>query len=634
MEPLGLRGWTGIEAAACRTSTAVAGLPAGQFALIQRTAVYLARLGGLAFALCVCGSTYAQQLQGQQQIQAPTVQVPAAQTQGRTVVQSQQNAELFRTLARNIQINYRAFFRTITAEFPAAVARQGQVRVEDANWNCMGSTCTLDTVSVPHTSLCKGIVSVQGQAVRRFGDERSELDSNQLRQCNTAARQIAVTGGFVAPATTLVVRSSSTDAPGPSGNSENLLNQFGDRWHDANDDFNTSVGWSPRIWQDGSDSNTFYYVPYQYRLMLQREGERPLALGFTHTYETEVQPDKTVLMTATFAPPSVDGDVALMEALANSAMRADGGEPITLQPYPIESVEVLLAEELATFGIQPEDIRVTGTPRNILEPISIRVQMTEVAQSNLLSLMRERDGIGGVVRIRGGAGHEASIPLFMSMRNVSGYPMPSIRAIQQSQELSNASFMPVTIKGLVGYVTTPDSKLVRRYRPLTNEPRLVPRQVQRIPANVANSFVEAFGDSVVHSWFDYEVDPDCMECLATVERMAESQVGLTRRDELTIEIPDFAFENLGVFKVTLQVRSRYFDSSGSVDEVRDYQLRPGEGIATDELFLDRSQGVDAGIGEYRMKVFYETGNTPDWTEWTLLDSTDLTLVTGDLGTGP
>jgi hypothetical protein len=574
----------------------------------------------------VSGSVLAQQVQTQV---TPQVVVPSP-------IAGSDNTRLLRAAIGNIRINYSAFLRTISAEFPTPVRRQGQVNVENTEWNCSGNTCTVRTILVPQTSLCKGIVGAQGQAARRFGDDNEQLDGLQLQECNRATRQIAVTGGFVAPTSTLVVNSTAeAGLPGPSANSEDLLMQFGERWTDADRDFNTSVGWHNVIWQDGGDPNTFYYVPSEYRLRMLRGGERPLALSFTHTYETEAQGDKTVLMTATLAPPSTEGDVALMEALANSAMQSDSGGAISLQPYPIESVEVLLAEDLSDFGILPEDIRITEMPRNVLDPISIRVRMTEVTQSVILAMLRDSSGgIGGVVRIEAGSGREATVPLSLSMWNVSGYPMPSIQTIQQSQELSNASFMPVTIKGLVGYVRTPDAQLVRRYRPLANEPRLGPRQVQSIPVNVANSFSEAFGTTgVVHSWFEYEVDPDCADCLAMVERMAESQVGLTRRDNLTIEIPDFAFENLGVFKVTLQVRSRYFDSSGSVDETRDYQLRPGEGMATDELFLDRSQAIDAGVGEYRMKVFFETGNTPDWTEWQLLDSTVLTLVTGDLSIG-
>jgi len=534
-------------------------------------------------------------------------------------------------LDRGFTLNYAAMQRTVTATFATRVKHQGPVAVGNTRWDCAGNSCSISTLFVPQTSLCKGIVGVQGQSVRSFRDANTTLKPAQLQECNRAARQVSVTGGFVASTATMVVNpNAASGQPGPSGNSENLLNQFNDRFADANDDFDTSVGWSPEIWQDGSDPDTFYYVPNEYKLRLLRTGDRPLALGFTHTYESEVQGDKTVLMTATFAPPTTEGDIALMEALANSAIQQPGGAPIRLQPYPIESVEVLLAEDLGDFGIEPEDIRVTGTPRNVLEPISIRVRMNEIAQSSLLSMMREIDGIGGMVKIVGGEGHEAFVPLYLSMKNVSGYPMPGMQSIQRSQLLSNISFMPVTLIGIVGYVKTPDAKLERRYRPMANRPTLAPGQEQQIPANVANSFAEAFGTTgVVHSWFDYEADRDCAECLATVERMAESQVGLTRRDEISIEIQDFVFNDLDVFKVTLQVRSNYFDSSGSLEEVRDYQLRPGGGVVSDEIFLDRSQGVDAGIGAYRMKVFYSSGNKPAWTDWLTLDSTDLTLVTGD-----
>jgi len=473
---------------------------------------------------------------------------------------------------------------------------------------------------------------MQRQGVKKFGANDTWLDTAQIQECNR------VTQSDTRPAdSTLVINQElEPGSPGPNGETVDLLDQFGDRWNDAGSDFFTAVGWDQRIWQDGEDPNVYYYVPVEYRLQLLRAGKRPLALGFIHAYDTGASGDKTVLMTATFTPPATDGDLALMEALANSAIEGEGGHAITLKPFPVDSVEIQLADELAEYRIETDDIHVTSTPQNVRNPVSLRIRMDERAQTTLLSLMREPGvGISGTVVLNYGDTYSVPVDLIISMRRVSGYPLPDMRSIQESKRLSNVSFMPITLKGIVGYVKTQDTALVRKYRPMNNKPSLRPKEEQEIPANVANSFAQAFGSTgVIHSWFDYEIDADCDECYSGARRLAESQVGLTRKDEMTIEIPDFVFSNLQVFKVVVKVRSKYFDSSGTLEEIREYQLRPGSGVVTEELFLDRDRGVDEEIGSYQLDIYYETGDSTKETVWTDLEGTNLTLMNEDLQTTP
>lgn len=531
---------------------------------------------------------------------------------------------------RSISLNYALQPRAVTVQFVQAASRQGSVRVHETQWNCRGSACTSTIVGVPQVPLCKGIVQAQQQAARSFGDASVKLAAEQLAECNSVVGGLSLsTTMFVAPAL-IMEQTVEPGQPGPNGVKENLLNQFGDRFGDAQGDFLTAVGWFHEIYQDGAEPHVWYYLPAEYRLQLLNEGERPLALSFNHTYESAAAGDKTVLMTATFTPPATNGDIALMEALANSALSLSGGATIRLRAFPVDSVELQLVEGLVGFGILPEDVQVTSMPRDVREPLSIRIRMTEIAQTELLTLLREREGIGGNVVIRSGTAYAVPVPIYLSLHRVSGHPLPAVSRVGETGILANASFVPVTLRGIVGYVRTSGTGIERRYRALTNEPILQPRQQQQLPPVVASGLAQSFGATgVVHSWFDYRADMDCRECLTAVERLAESQVSLLRRNAMTIEIPEFVFADLGAFKVGVQVRSRSFDSSGTVDEIRDYELRPGETIAREVFYLDRARGADDEIGNFRVRVFREDGSRADWSDWRAFDSTALTLVTAD-----
>jgi hypothetical protein len=522
---------------------------------------------------------------------------------------------------RSVQLKYTPISRNIRATFVRDVAVKGPIVIKKVEWQCAGNTCTATTTSVPQVALCKAVAAVLGQRVRSFGDQRVPLDEAQLRECN---------GG--APASVEITEPQQPGERGPNGNFQNVIEQFFDQIAVADRDIDVAFGWSPDIWQDGAEPRVWYYLPREYRLQLQR-GERPLAIGFTDTLESAENPDKTVVMTATLAPPAADGDLTLLTALARSTMRVEGSDDIELRPFPVDGLEVDVSGLIAGLGIAPEDVVVTSRPQSIRDPLSVRIRMTEVAKTEFLSLLRGEGG-GAVVRLPFGEGRSALVPVYFSLNNVSGYPLPSLSVLATTPMIGNASFVPVTLKGVVGYVNA-GSRLERRYRPLPNVPTLGPNQQQQLTAAVARELAQPFGTAnVVHSWFDFEPSVDCNECIETVVRMAESQVDLLRRADLKLEMPASVFSSVGLFKVGVQVRSRFFDSSGRVEEVRDYELRPSAELVTDEVFLERTLSADDPIGEYRVRGFRESGTTDPWSVWRPLERSGLTLLAPAFGTSP
>jgi hypothetical protein len=522
---------------------------------------------------------------------------------------------------RSVQLKFTPLPRNIRAVFSAPVSVKGPIVIKKVEWQCAGDACTATTTSVPQVALCQAVGAVLGQRVRSFGDPRVRLDEAQLRECN---------GG--APASVELAEPQEPGEPGPNGKFQNVIEQFSDQITVADRDIDAAFGWSPDIWQDGADAKVWYYLPREYRLQLQRGG-KPLAIGFTDTLESAENPDKTVVMTATLAPPTADGDLSLLTALARSTMRVDGSDDIELRPFPVDGLEVDVSGLIAGLGIAPEDVVVTSRPQNIRDPISLRIRMTEIAKTELLSQLRGEGGGGAVVRLPFGEGRSAVVPMYFSLNSVSGYPLPRLSELATTPVVGNASFVPITLKGVVGYVNA-GSRLERRYRPLPNAPTVGPNEQQRLTAAVARELAQPFGTaSVVHSWFDFEPSVDCEECFETVVRMAESQVELLRRADLTLEMPPSVFSTVGVFKVGVQVRSRFFDSSGRVQEVRDYELRPDSGLVTDEVFLERTRSADDPIGEYRFRGFRDSG-TDSWSTWKPLESSGLTLLAPAFSAGP
>jgi hypothetical protein len=385
-------------------------------------------------------------------------------------------------------------------------------------------------------------------------------------------------------------------------------------------DFEQAIGWDNSIWNDGQDDEVFYYLPREYRITLEGR-ERNLALTFNHEIATERHGDKTVLMRAQLTPPRQDGDLALLSALARRAIKDLGGpDNVTLKPYPIASATVELEALANSLGISTEDVSIATVPNDVRDPVTIFVRMDEPTKENLVAMMRSGP-LGGRVHFESSNGSAVETNLILSLGDLAGEPVPTLSQLRSENRLTNNTFFPVRVTGVVAYVNGRNGRLSRQYLPFQGAITLAPGQSRSFPYPGSQ-----FSGTPVHGWFDYHIDTSCESCLADLERKVLSMAGLTKREELVVEALPAVFERLDIAKINVEVRSYYFDASGTVQESRIVRLYPDHSVASLVLFLDRDRGADESRYEYRTEAYLNSGEQIPFSSWQNAAVMDLTLT--------
>jgi hypothetical protein len=522
--------------------------------------------------------------------------------------------------------------RKLAAEFTGRVQNQGSVTAGSVTWDCSAHSCKSTTRLNATVELCRDLVQIQKVSVSSFGHGSRQLSSDELARCNEG-KSIRIPNysilGNIPP--NLVVARDSADAeeriPGPSANGLDIVGALIETNSRIETDFEQAMGWDSSIWSDGQDDNVFYYLPREYRISIEVP-DRNLALTFNHEIATERHGDKTVLMRAQLRPPRQDGDLRLLVALARRAIEDLGGrDDVTLKPYPIASARVELEALANSLGISSEDVSIATVPNDIRDPITIFVRMDEPTKENLVAMMRSGP-LGGRVHFESSNGSVVETNIILSLRDLSGEPVPTLSQLRGSERLTNNTFFPVRLNGIVAYVSGRNGQLSRQYLPFQSAVTLIPGQSRGFPYPGSQ-----FSGTPVHGWFDYDVDSNCEDCLADLERKALSMAGLTKREELVIEALPAVFDRLDIAKINVEVRSYFFDASGTVQESRVVRLYPDNSVAALVLFLDRDRGADETRYEYRTEAYLNSGERIPFSSWQSAAVMDLTLTPADFSNG-
>ena len=503
------------------------------------------------------------------------------------------------------------------------VKKVGNVKASTLTWSCRDRTCTISGPwPTPGVGACKQLAKIVGR-IKSYGHSKRKLNSTQLKECNKGLPISTTTSQklILAQKSNLLVKknfnlannlrfkitkpfekspakSDKPTGPDPSLTGVDLAHTLDPGTGRIERDFEEKIRWSKQLIADHTSPNTFYYYPREYLLTREGENRGGYNLKFSYKYLDGETSSDNVKLEFEAAPPDMPGDTALLQKLASFAIKPSNGKPVDLKPLAIKSVKIKL-HGLEGF-IAPEKIRVINSPRHVGEKIKIEAAMSESIKEEIVTSLRNM-GSGGdvIVTLENG---EITIPLNLSFSNYSGPWFSDIRELGPSRPLKNLSPFPAGIKGIVGYVIPKNgpARIERQYKSLSEINLILPGAERSTTLRHKDLFQTS--RAVLATWVDFEAITECDECLNAIEKEVLAVSSIVSKSQLNIEVIPSVFDQFGLFKILVEIKSRHFKSGADWEDVRSFDLRPASTQTSAFLYLDRDKDYDHASFSFRLKT--------------------------------
>jgi len=104
-----------------------------------------------------------------------------------------------------------------------------------------------------------------------------------------------------------------------------------------------------------------------------------------------------------------------------------------------------------------------------------------------------------------------------------------------------------------------------------------------------------------------------------------------RKVDLPIEVIPMLFEQLGIYKVLVEIKSKLFSPNSKYQDSKVYTLREDQSQTTATLYINRDEDGDSGNFEYRVKPILSSGEASSFSDWKSDQGVmDITVTAADL----
>jgi hypothetical protein len=430
---------------------------------------------------------------------------------------------------------------------------------------------------------------------------------------------------FEKPASNDVNEDSEPTGPDSAISPTYLADRFEAVSRNIRDDFDNHIPYSDEIFRDHSSLNNYYYYPSGY--LLKRDTIDGYDINFLHRTRSEDSDEEKIILTFTLATRQLDGGIPLISALAEFAIKPMNNKPVILNRLPISSVKVSLAG-LGSL-IDQQQIQVINTPHKVGDDIRVQATMNQSQKEDVVASIRSGGMSGDITFTTNNDSFELVIPYFVSFTDYTGEWISDVTNISTTDTIKNTSPFPIAMTGVVAYVKPRSgSKLIRYTMPLREPVIMEPGAAARADKSYRQLFA-SYGQ-MISTWATFE-RISCEECMNEIERDILVSPAVASRTELPIEVIPNVFEQFSLFKILVEVRSSFFSSSASYEEVKTFTLRPDETNKTTDLYINRDDGDDVVPFQFRLKPLHLEGISTQFSDWKTSDGVmDITITAGDI----
>ncbi len=362
-------------------------------------------------------------------------------------------------------------------------------------------------------------------------------------------------------------------------------------------------GWNPHLlFQDLTIPTLFYYIPRELRLVYDASGYH-----FRVQYNSlQAQENGSVLVSMDLKAPYHSGDVKVLEKI----LRQCWDPASEVKALPAFGAEADLENLTAGFGFSGDQIHLT-TPSTLRQACSMVISMTPDQAEALIAQM-SGPGVSGTLNVPVGE-RPVSIPVILAFDRFSGEILGGLRQWQQGQKVNrivNLAMFPVRLTAVNAFVMQ-GGRLIFQSKALKKSVKIAPKGAKpfRLP-----SAKRIFGNGMLMAWIDTEIISQCKSCRKEIEKRVRSGIGTTPMETVTFEaIPDI-FDRYSIYKLIVEVRSRYFSANGEEPETREIEIT-GENDAPSEVRLYIPEGAGHAPFSYRLRVISADGREHTQETW-------------------
>ena len=368
-------------------------------------------------------------------------------------------------------------------------------------------------------------------------------------------------------------------------------------------DIEEVAGWNPHLlFQDSAVPTLFYYIPRELRLVYDASGYH-LRVQYNSIQGAD---QGSVLVTMELKAPYHSGDVKVLEKI----LKTNWDPASEVRALPAFGAEADLETLTAGFGFAPEQLHLTS-PSTLRQACSLVVSMTPDQAEALIAQM-SGSGVSGTLNVPVGE-NPVSIPVILSFDRFSGDILGGLKEWQSGQKverLVNLAFFPVRLKSVNAFVMRGGTLKLER-RPLKKSVKIAPKGAKpfRLP-----SVRKIFGSNVLMAWLDTELITQCKSCREHIDKMVRSGIGTSPMETVSIEaIPD-VFDQYSIYKIIVEVKSRFFSASGDREDVRELVLTSDQS-RDESLNLYVPPGNSGPLFMYRLRVISQDGRETVQNAW-------------------
>ena len=376
---------------------------------------------------------------------------------------------------------------------------------------------------------------------------------------------------------------------------------------------------SLEIYQDANPTSGIYYYKTS-RYFLHWSADEGYFL--TVDYKVKQESQKNVLVDARLTPGPVGSDLKLLRELLKNylAKLPNGTRPhsdsaIRFLPLPAEYQPSF---NLSALNVDQADMFVSGVDQDTGQ-IGLTLTTDVATRELLIKKLGDNLGLSGNVRITPQevtpdqpAVAPFDVTVGMQLADSSVYADTRWqRQTGKYSEFNNRHPFPVKLKSLAYLYRDRNQNLhVAGYD--LNDVRLNPGGIAKVPNASINPQIDQ-KNKVIQAWYIYSLINDEQYRDAVVEKITGGISTIPERN-LTIEVVrgNALFEQFNLFRISVVVRSAYFDPDQSSVLEKSYELTADES-AKNVAPLYVNQQDDSSLYEYRIALITNDG-TPHFEE--------------------
>ena len=358
------------------------------------------------------------------------------------------------------------------------------------------------------------------------------------------------------------------------------------------------------------DSGIYYYRPSRYALRFEPEEGYYLSVD----YKAGAEAGKNVLIQARLTPGAGQVEHEILRALLRAHTQGRGPEP-TLMRLPA-SYEARF--DLSAFGV--ETVTVSGIDTDTGEVVISFA--TSVATKELLtSALGNVNGLVGTITLSAETVSDRQtftggidVPAYIRMADIGSGPRLLWRQRGGAGgQLVNPFPFPLQLRHLCYLVREPAGGALRLRGWSLGETRLAPGDTARLDLAALNAEVDSA--AVVAAFYDAALVRDDDAVRRAVEELTGG-VGALPVHELWVEAvkPAELFQQYGIYRIAVEVRSLHFDPEGRSPVSHSYELdEETPKVQCDPLY--RREGLGPGAYEYKVGIVTVDGTVHADSTW-------------------